>query len=411
KYNFRTASAICIIGLGLRVCAFHSPAHYSTKSHLYPGNVGSNIYLAVDRTKRTADYHNTSASFRYDAVSIHPTTDRELYMLVIGETSRAENWQLLGYDRPTTPNLSARHDIITSQRAYSESNTTHKSVPMLLSTVDATNFDSEIYKVKGIVTAFKEAGFSTAFLSNQRYNHSFIDFFAFESDTTIFIKELDTTSNPLEANRKPDSELLPVIDNIIAQGNKKQLIIIHTYGSHFNYIDRYESDDCRFTPCDYKEAVKEERDKLINAYDNTIVATDRFISECINRLESLDGVKAGLLYTSDHGEDIFDDEHGRFLHASPRPSIHQVHVPFVAWLSEAYRTQYPDNDMKLRRNAHKLLSTSRSFTPTALDMAGIKVSGDALSDTTASLISSDYMPRKPLYLSDHNVAVSLKDIL
>ena len=67
--------------------------------------------------------------------------------------------------------------------------------------------------------------------------------------------------------------------------------------------------------------------------------------------------------------------------------------------------------MKLRRNAHKLLSTSRSFTPTALDMAGIKVSGDALSDTTASLISSDYMPRKPLYLSDHNVAVRLKDIL
>lgn len=411
KYNFRTASAICVIGIGLLVCSFNSPTHYSTKSHLYPVNVGYNIYLAVDRTKRTADYHNTSASFRYDAVSTHPATDRELYMLVIGETSRAENWQLLGYDRPTTPNLSARHDIITSQRAYSESNTTHKSVPMLLSTVDATNFDSEIYKVKGIVTAFKEAGFSTAFLSNQRYNHSFIDFFAFESDTTIFIKELDNTSNPLEANRKPDSELLPVIDNIIAQGNKKQLIIIHTYGSHFNYIDRYESADCRFTPCDYKEAVKEERDKLINAYDNTIVATDRFISECINRLESLDSVKAGLLYTSDHGEDIFDDEHGRFLHASPRPSIHQVHVPFVAWLSEAYRTQYPDNDMKLRRNAHKLLSTSRSFTPTALDMAGIKVSGDALSDTTASLISSDYMPRKPLYLSDHNVAVRLKDIL
>lgn len=411
KSNFRVASGICIIGIGLLVCSFTSPTPYSTTSNLYPVNVGYNIYLAIDRTRRTGNYHQTSASFRYDAVPSHTAGDRELYMLVIGETSRAENWQLLGYTRPTNPKLTGRHDIITSTRAYSESNTTHKSVPMLLSPVDATNFDTDIYKVKSIVTAFKDAGFSTAFLSNQRYNHSFIDFFAFESDTTVFIKELDRISNPLEANRKPDSELLPVIDNIIAQGNKKQLIVVHTYGSHFNYIDRYSDADKRFTPCDYKEAVKEERDKLINAYDNTIVATDRFLSECIDRLESLDDVKSGLLYTSDHGEDIFDDEHGRFLHASPRPSIHQVHVPFIAWLSEKYRTAYPDNSIRLRKNARKLLSTSRSFTPTALDIAGIKVSGDALSDTTASLVSSDYMPRKPLYLSDHNIAVRLKDIL
>lgn len=411
KHNFRVASALFIAGIGLLICSFNSPTPYSTKSSLYPVNVGYNIYLAFDRTRRTADYHHTSASFRYDAASTHPEDDQELYMLVIGETSRAENWQLLGYPRPTNPNLTGRQDIIASTQAYSESNTTHKSVPMLLSPVDATNFDTDIYKVKSIVTAFKEAGFSTAFLSNQRYNHSFIDFFAFESDTTVFIKELDRISNPLEANRKPDSELLPVIDNIIAQGNKKQLIVVHTYGSHFNYIDRYSDADKRFTPCDYKEAVKEERDKLINAYDNTIVATDRFLSECIDRLELLDDVKSGLLYTSDHGEDIFDDEHGRFLHASPRPSIHQVHVPFIAWLSEKYRAAYPENSLRLRKNARKLLSTSRSFTPTALDIAGIKVSGDALSDTTASLVSSDYMPRKPLYLSDHNIAVRLKDIL
>ncbi|WP_289732285.1 phosphoethanolamine transferase [uncultured Duncaniella sp.] len=411
KSNFRVASGICIIGIGLLVCSFTSPTPYSTTSNLYPVNVGYNIYLAIDRTRRTGNYHQTSASFRYDAVPSHTAGDRELYMLVIGETSRAENWQLLGYTRTTNPKLTGRHDIITSTRAYSESNTTHKSVPMLLSPVDATNFDTDIYKVKSIVTAFKDAGFSTAFLSNQRYNHSFIDFFAFESDTTVFIKELDRISNPLEANRKPDSELLPVIDNIMAQGNKKQLIVVHTYGSHFNYIDRYSDADKRFTPCDYKEAVKEERDKLINAYDNTIVATDRFLSECIDRLESLDDVKSGLLYTSDHGEDIFDDEHGRFLHASPRPSIHQVHVPFIAWLSEKYRAAYPENSLRLRKNARKLLSTSRSFTPTALDIAGIKVSGDALSDTTASLVSSDYLPRKPLYLSDHNIAVRLKDIL
>ena len=41
-------------------------------------------------------------------------------------------------------------------------------------------------------TAFKEAGFRTAFFSNQRYNHSFIDFFGMEADTYDFIKEDNT---------------------------------------------------------------------------------------------------------------------------------------------------------------------------------------------------------------------------
>ena len=36
---------------------------------------------------------------------------------------------------------------------------------------------------KGIITAFKEAGFQTALLLNLRYNHSFFDFFGMEADT------------------------------------------------------------------------------------------------------------------------------------------------------------------------------------------------------------------------------------
>lgn len=410
KSNFKIASVVCLIGAGLLVCSFRAPTPYSTKSDLYPVNVGYNIYLAFDRTKRTSEYHQTSADFRYDAKSTHPKDEREIYLLVIGETSRAANWHLLGYDRNTTPRLSARDNIVSGKKAYSESNTTHKSVPMLLSPVDATNFDTDIYCVKSVVTAFKEAGFSTAFLSNQRYNHSFIDFFAFESDTTIFIKENDLGGNPLEVNRKPDSELLPVLDEIIANGAVKQLVVIHTYGSHFNYLDRYADEDRRFTPCDYEEAVKRNREQLVNAYDNTIVATDRFLDECIKRLESIPEAKSGLLYTSDHGEDIFDNGSSHFLHASPRPSMNQVHVPFVAWLSDSYRKEYPKQGSLLRTNISKLISSSRSFTPTALDMAGIKVDKGKV-DRTASLFSSSYSPRTPLYLTDHNKSVNLKDIL
>ncbi|MDE5918824.1 MAG: hypothetical protein K2H05_04880, partial [Duncaniella sp.] len=68
-----------------------------------------------------------------------------------------------------------------------------------------------------------------------RYNHSFIDFFAQEADTTLFLKEQELE---LDNNTPEDLRLLSVIDNIIARENTKQLIVLHTYGSHFNYRDR-----------------------------------------------------------------------------------------------------------------------------------------------------------------------------
>lgn len=82
--------------------------------------------------------------------------------MVIGETSRACNWSLYGYSRQTNPKLAQCEGLVAFPYALSESNTTHKSVPMLLSPVSAVDYDSLYYR-KSIVTAFKEAGFHTAF--------------------------------------------------------------------------------------------------------------------------------------------------------------------------------------------------------------------------------------------------------
>ncbi len=405
RMNRISAAALCFVGT-----VFLVSSRCNIIKDIYPANVCYNIYLAADRNSKTGNYTETSAGFSYGAEPTHPEDERELYILIVGETARADNWQLLGYGRPTNPRLSKREGVYASAGAYSESNTTHKSVPMLLGPVDARNFKDEIYRVKSIVTAFKEAGFKTAFLSNQRYNHSFIDYYAFESDTTFFIKER-ATGLSLDTNKKPDSELLPLLDQIIARGDRKQLVVLHTYGSHFNYIDRYSKEDALFVPCDYDNASRENRDKLINAYDNTIVATDRLIDDCISRIERLDSVAGGVLYTSDHGEDIFDSNTGRFLHASPHPTLMQIHVPFVAWLSDRYREEYPAKAEALGVNMGKFISTSRSYSPTALDMAGIKTSGNALVDTAASLCSKNYRANKPIYLTDHNEPVALESLL
>ena len=216
---------------------------YELKSDLYPLNVCYNVGLAFQRTALTQNYHHTSKDFTFHAQATHPEEKKEVYVMVVGETSRALNWQLYGYERETNPLLVQQSGLVAFPKVLTESNTTHKSVPMLLSDVTACSYDS-IYHRKGIFTAFKEAGFRTAFFSNQRFNHSFIDFFGREADTFDFIKEdsLDFSYNP------SDNELLKLVEQELAKGAKKQFIVLHTYGSHFNYRERYPAEAAFFQP-------------------------------------------------------------------------------------------------------------------------------------------------------------------
>lgn len=229
-------------------------------------------------------------------------------------------------------------------------------------------------------------------------NHSFIEFFGSEADTTIYVKHKET-----EANGGGDANLLPVIKDCIGSNHKKQLIVVHTYGSHFNYRDRYSQQDSAFHPDNFPKATKAYRSQLINAYDNTIVATDRFLNSVIGLLEDRKCV-SGLLYAPDHGEDIFDDGI-HFLHASPTPTLQQLHVPLIAWLSPEYTSQFSKVIETLRNNSAKIISTSRSFCPTAISIAGIR--SDKI-DYSDALTSPSFTSKELYYLNDHNKPLPFK---
>ena len=121
------------------------------------------------------------------------------------------------------------------------------------------------------------------------------------------------------------------------------------------------------------EAERKYRDNLVNAYDNSIRYTDGFLSRLIHMLEKQQ-IDAAMLYTSDHGEDIFDDSRHLFLHASPVPSYYQLHVPFLIWMSDNYRETYPEYWDTAIDNKDKNVSSSSSFFPTMLSLGGIETS-------------------------------------
>lgn len=401
-FRGRVAS-YCLIGAGV-VCVvlcFVTDHSYAMRKDLYPVNVAYNVGLATKHTEKLMKRDELSQNFHFNSYESHPDSLREIYVLVVGETSRADHWQINGYGRETNPKLSKRMDIYSFPKAMSESNTTHKSVPLLLSHLDSSTYGDSIYVVKSIISLFKEAGFRTAFVSNQQRNGSFIDFFGEEADTTVFLKD-----NPALQTSGSDMDLIAELDRIFSPSAKKQLIVLHSYGSHFSYQDRYTDEYRHFTPDNYSEASPGEKEKLINAYDNSIRVTDDLLNTLIERLESYNTDMAAMIYTSDHGEDLYDDDRNLFLHASPCPSFYQLRVPFVVWLSHGYAAAHPNSVMALTHNLDKRISSSRSFFDTMTSLAGVYTSKSSCRDNLATL---NYSSPKRMYLDDHNKSVVLTE--
>ena len=392
----RYALMVTTGGLACLALAYATVGGYRLRDSLYPVNVVYNLILAIQRNNASANYHKASADFRFNARATHTADSTEVYVMVIGETARACNFGLYGYQRNTTPLLEHTPGVVAFTHAYTQSNTTHKSVPMLLSAVSAVDFE-QLFHEKGILAAFREAGFHTVFLSNQLPNHSFIDFLGQQADEWQFVKE--------RAGRGAncyDGDLLPLLDQVLSKGRKREFIVLHTYGSHFNYRERYPRQMAYYKPDDRSEAEATNRRDLVNAYDNTIRYTDWLLASVARRLERHAGRNA-MLYTSDHGENIFDDSRELFLHASPKASQYELHVPFIVWTSSSYRQAYPSTVQALAANRKRQLQSSLSVFHTMLDVAGVET---PLRQLRYSVASSAYTPMRRLYLNDHDEAVA-----
>jgi glucan phosphoethanolaminetransferase (alkaline phosphatase superfamily) len=369
----------------------------SVRQNIFPINVLDNLIEAVSRASEASHYGETSAAFSYQSQATHPAEEREVYVFVVGETSRAINWQLGGYNRDTNPKLSTEANFVFCPKAISESNTTHKSVPMLLSCLSAEDFKS-LNKIKSIITAMNEAGFYTRFFSNQAPNRSYTQFFGDEADEVTYNAFDDYNIRPY------DSDLLPQMKSAITDmQHNKQFIVFHTYGSHFRYRDRYPAAFSHFTPDDNVDASVQNRDVLMNAYNNSIVYTDNLLWQIIECLKN-EHCRSALLYSSDHGEDIFDDKRERFLHASPNPTYYQLHVAMGVWLSDATMAADTIMAQNLLRNAQQCVSPQKSMFNTAMEIAGVE---SPYVDKSRSLVSESYNYDRPVYLTDRNVAVPL----
>ncbi len=368
-----------------------SERRHVLRDEIFPLNVLYNVGLSASEFRKTQHFFKTSEGFTFEARRTAQAPEREIYIYIIGEASRAMSWQLYGYDRATNPELSKVDNLVIFRDLLTQSNTTHKSVPLILSSISAAEH-TELYRRKGLPALFNEAGFETWFISNQSRQGAMIDHLASDAQHLIYIR-----------SPRRDTQLLDEIHKALQKSKaQKILFILHCYGSHFSYHQRYPREFAYFKP-DNDVAISIENIELIrNAYDNSIRYTDHVLAQMIDYFTSLRGTATALLYCSDHGEDLIDDSRERFLHASPTTTAYQLYVASLAWFSPDYRRFFPEKVAATEANATAPATTHALF-HTIADLASIEGRYVLRKESLANPEYDRNAPRR--YLNDHNEAV------
>jgi glucan phosphoethanolaminetransferase (alkaline phosphatase superfamily) len=387
------------------------PVILSEVQNTFPFDVATAIGAVAKGLIETRRLASTRAGFEFPNVYMVNAVSRraaaEIYVVVVGETSRRANWSLFGYSRRTTPRLDAmRSDLIPFNRMTSNATNTILSVPLAL-TRAAPATRGVAHSEKSIITLLKQAGFETYWISNQARSDAFfnpISQIALEADHVSFPKDIP----PSERGEGFDSNLLVRLNEVVARlpSQAKAVIFLHMEGSHFGYKERYPASFSHFPVArDAPRDLPERQMRLVDEYDNSVYFTDFNVRGIIDRL-ALSRCKAGLIFFSDHGERLFD--HGLsdsdFGHGFPTVSRQEIEVPFFIWLSSAYAEANPSQVARLKANVHSAVELHSVF-ETIADMTGVHYENRTAS---LSLFSGDLQsPNKLQVLNTNEETLSL----
>ena len=353
---------------------------------IYPYNLYMDLIDIAESEAEQRRLQKEIASFRFGITPKQALPDA-LYMVVIGETARYDHFAINGYTRNTTPCLSQNTHLISFDSVYSQANLTYYSVPTLITRATAKTPELA-YKEKSLPEAFQEAGYRTGFISKQTLSPLTGRIMSTCDEPFLFPVSID-------ADGSYDIEIVDKMREY--KTDTSRFVLIHSLGSHFRYEQRYPEDFKRYQPTlgktfNYAMVAKENKDKLVNAYDNSILYTDYFLSQLIDYTDSLD-IPAVMLYISDHGESFWDDEKNLSLHGAYIISEYEYHVPMLIWYSDEYAALYPDKIEAMRQNKTTPVSSDVVFY-SMLDLAGI----EGVVDYTRSVASPYLLPMDTVWV-------------
>ena len=249
------------------------------------------------------------------------TDSRDVCVLIIGESARRDHFSLYGYERQTNP-FTAK-DSVTALIADAAATYTTAGVKAILSHEPS----SKLYEIlpnymnrAGVDVTWRTSNWGEPPVHIEKYH-----------------KVKDLKARYPEADDRYDGILLEGLkEDILASDKAKTLVVIHTNTSHGpTYFKKYPSEFEEFTPvCTTVEMSKADTQELMNAYDNSIIYTDWLIHSVIETLKEIPEVRSCMMYVSDHGESL--GENNLYMHGVPMSMApaEQVEIPFIVWDSD-----------------------------------------------------------------------------
>lgn len=285
---------------------------------------------------------------------------KSLFVVVVGETARADHFALNGYERQTNPELAKVSGLINYPAAYSCGTDTAQSVPCMFSGLGRNEFSNAKAETQhNLLDILKRAGLDVIWRENQAGCKGVCD----RVTTEVLTGLKHPTFYAYTENH--DEILVDGLAERIKALEKDTVIVMHMMGSHGPaYWKRYPERFAVFNPiCRESQFSRCTREEIVNAYDNTLLYTDFVLAKLIAALEAGEaaGVDTGMVYMSDHGESL--GEKNIYLHGMPyafAPEA-QKHVPMVVWLSKALRARASVRDGCLEKDAANPVSHDNLF--------------------------------------------------
>lgn len=329
------------------------------------------VGAAVKTAYNTYDAHQPLQRIGMDA-SHQRHGNKRLLILVMGETTRAQNWGLNGYLRQTTPELAAMgNQVVNFPQVSSCGTATVVSLPCLFSNMPRQYYQANLAKhQEGLLDVLQRSGVAVSWRDNDGGCKGVCD----------RIRHLDVRdwAPNLKCNSDGclDESLLINLHDMITNMPDDAVLVLHTMGSHGPaYYQRYPEAFRRFTPtCDTNQIQQCTREQLRNTYDNTVLYTDHILAEIIKLLQNESGLASAMWYFSDHGESL--GENGIYLHATPYAIApeEQTRVPMLFWANHDF-SSISNLDMDcLRRHAHQQEFSHDNIFHSVLGLMDVKTS-------------------------------------
>ena len=315
-------------------------------------------------------------------------TQAPLLLLVVGETGRSVNFGLNGYARQTTPLLSARTDLSSARNAWSCGTSTAASLPCMFSHLGKSAFEGSSGNYESLLDVLQHAGLAVLWVDNQSGCKGICD-------------RVPYASIPKQKNKDPalcpgggecfDNILLKDLDARIAalpaeQRARGTVVVLHQMGSHGPaYYKRSPPDLKQFQPECTSSALQEcQQQQIVNAYDNSILATDQMLENTINWLQAQSNqAQTAMIYVADHGESL--GENNLYLHGLPyafAPDV-QKQVPWITWLSPALQARSGVSTACLQKDLRERRITHDAYFHSVLGLLDVQ--------------SSAYQPEQDIY--------------